>query len=65
MVLLFLGMIFQSPENDPDVSTWSEQLRQLVDTQQVDVTPFTLRLNYDYWNYRMQVLIYSVQISMF
>lgn len=38
-----------------DTSTWSPKLLELVRASQVDVIPFTLKLDYDYWNYRMYV----------
>ncbi|KAL9601380.1 MAG: hypothetical protein Q9219_002556 [cf. Caloplaca sp. 3 TL-2023] len=34
-----------------DESTWSSRLRDLVKAQQVLVTPYQLKLDYDYWSY--------------
>ncbi|MCJ1257457.1 tRNA(m(1)G37)methyltransferase [Lignoscripta atroalba] len=34
-----------------DASTWSNKLRELVDSKEVAVAPYDLDLNYDYWTY--------------
>lgn len=35
-----------------DASTWTSTMHQLVGKQLVDVAPYELDLNYDYWTYR-------------
>ena len=39
----------------PDASTWSPKLSELVGASQVSLLPYHLKLDYDYWNYRMYV----------
>ena len=34
-----------------DTSTWSPKLSELVKSSQVEITPYNLELDYDYWNY--------------
>ena len=36
-----------------DASTWSPKLSELIRTSQVSLLPYDLKLDYDYWNYRM------------
>ena len=38
-----------------DASTWSPKLSALVKASQVSLLPYDLKLDYDYWNYRMYV----------
>ena len=38
-----------------DASTWSPKLSELIKTSQVSLLPYDLKLDYDYWNYRMYV----------
>ena len=38
-----------------DASTWSPKLSELVRASQVSLLPYDLKLDYDYWNYRMYV----------
>ena len=38
-----------------DASTWSPKLLELIKTSQVSLLPYNLKLDYDYWNYRMYV----------
>ena len=38
-----------------DASTWSPKLSELIKTSQVNLLPYDLILDYDYWNYRMYV----------
>ena len=35
-----------------DMTTWSPIIRQLVDEKTVEVQPYNLPLDYDYWSYR-------------
>ena len=36
----------------PDTSTWSPKISELVRSSQIDLTPYTLEVDYSYWNYR-------------
>ena len=38
-----------------DASTWGPRLSELVKESQVSLVPYELKLDYDYWNYRMYV----------
>lgn len=38
-----------------DASTWSPKLSELVKASHVNLLPYNLELDYDYWNYRMYV----------
>ena len=40
-----------------DPSTWSPILAQLVEAGEIKMMPFELDLDYDYWDYRMYVLV--------
>jgi tRNA (guanine37-N1)-methyltransferase len=35
------------------MSTWSPTLQELVERGSVDLEPYDLNLDYDYWTYRM------------
>lgn len=39
----------------PDSSTWSPKISELVKSSQIDLTPYNLKIDYDYWNYRKYV----------
>lgn len=47
----------------PDVSTWSPKLSELVKASQVSLLPYSLELDYDYWNYRMYVRDRSIVLG--
>lgn len=36
---------------DADDSTWSATVKRLVEAKTVEVRPYNLLLNYDYWTY--------------
>ena len=36
-----------------DSKTWSEVLQEAVNKEELGVIPYELKLDYDYWNYRM------------
>ncbi|KAL2037309.1 hypothetical protein N7G274_009998 [Stereocaulon virgatum] len=35
-----------------DSSTWSPKISELVESSQIDLTPYNLEIDYDYWNYQ-------------
>ena len=39
-----------------DTSTWTPKVRELVDSEKITIVDYTLKLDYEYWNYRMYVM---------
>ncbi|KAL8697802.1 MAG: hypothetical protein Q9201_006919 [Fulgogasparrea decipioides] len=45
------GLLLKPGVRTDDESSWSPKLRKLVEAHQVLVTPYTLKLDYNYWTY--------------
>lgn len=46
-------ILFADSEADP--ATWSAELQEAVRGEELGIVPFDLKLDYNYWTYRMYV----------
>lgn len=58
MLMLILSLI-------TDKTTWSPTINALVEKGTVDVMPYDLVLDYDYWSYGMQFYLRYLRMVMF